>query len=80
LPKLSTWLFIEEAGQALPEAALDGRMALAPRLEAFRDADFFLCGPLGFMREQWRALSSLGVPSSRIQREVFGPELLDHLA
>lgn len=39
----------------------------------------YLCGPLGFMREQWAALLAAGVPASRITREVFGPELLDHL-
>jgi len=80
LTKLSTLLFLEEAGQSLAATATLGRMCLTQRLEAFLDADFFLCGPLGFMREQWHALTSLGVPTSRIQREVFGPELLDHLA
>jgi len=80
LAKLSTLLFLEEQGQAFPATATAGRMRLPQRIEAFLDADFFLCGPLGFMREQWRALTSLGVPASRIQREVFGPELLDHLA
>jgi nitric oxide dioxygenase len=31
------------------------------------------------MQEQWLALLDLGVPASRLYREVFGPELLDHL-
>jgi nitric oxide dioxygenase len=80
LPKLSTLLFLEDANQPSLASATSGRMLLAGRIEAFLDADFFLCGPLGFMREQWRALTSLGVSVSRIQREVFGPDLLDHLA
>jgi nitric oxide dioxygenase len=57
-----------------------GRMRLTPALLAgFQGADFFLCGPEGFMREQWRALVSSGVSPQRIQREVFGPSLLEHL-
>ncbi len=43
------------------------------------DAEFHLCGPLGFMQAQWRGLVAAGVAPSRIHREVFGPELLDHL-
>ena len=41
--------------------------------------EFFICGPIGFMQQQWKALLLAGVPPSRIHREVFGPELLDHL-
>lgn len=42
--------------------------------------DFYLCGPVPFMQAQWLALISAGVAPSQIQREVFGPELLDQLA
>lgn len=41
--------------------------------------DFFLCGPIGFMQAQWQALLAAQVSPTRIHREVFGPELLDHL-
>ena len=57
-----------------------GRMDVAqlpgwPRSET----NVYLCGPLPFMREQWKALLAAGVPVTRLYREVFGPELLDHL-
>jgi len=41
--------------------------------------DVYLCGPIGFMQAQWKRLLELGTPPSRLHREVFGPELLDHL-
>lgn len=49
-------------------------------LAKFEPARFFLCGPEAFMREQWRTLVQSGVSPIRIEREVFGPVLLDHLA
>ncbi|CAG9174575.1 globin domain-containing protein [Cupriavidus pampae] len=45
----------------------------------FKDARFYLCGPLGFMQAQRHALISAGVPVQNIHREVFGPDLLDDL-
>jgi nitric oxide dioxygenase len=36
------------------------------------DADYYLCGPLGFMRAQRASLRRLGVPAERIHYEVFG--------
>ncbi len=39
------------------------------------DADYYICGPLPFMRLQVGALSSLGVDESRIHYEVFGTEV-----
>lgn len=57
-----------------------GRLDLARLLQAQDlDSEFYLCGPLGFMQAQWQALLKAGVSASRIHREVFGPELLDHL-
>jgi nitric oxide dioxygenase len=59
---------------------LDLRAALARTLpDGLGEADVQLCGPQAFMREQWQALLGLKVPAERIHREVFGPELLDHL-
>jgi nitric oxide dioxygenase len=77
LPGLQSVLYCEELVHALQH----GRMSLTrASLAGFEDADFFLCGPDAFMREQWRALVALGVSPLRIQREVFGPTLIEHLA
>jgi nitric oxide dioxygenase len=43
------------------------------------ETNVFMCGPLPFMKAQWLALVEAGVPVSRLHREVFGPDLLDHL-
>jgi len=39
------------------------------------DADYYICGPLPFMRAQVGTLTSLGVDKSRIHYEVFGTEV-----
>ena len=39
------------------------------------DATVFMCGPLPFMQSMRRTLIERGVPSERIQYEVFGPDL-----
>jgi len=58
----------------------DGRMTLDALSEAaLQQGEFYLCGPLGFMQEQRKALLNLNVPAQRIHREVFGPDLVDHL-
>jgi nitric oxide dioxygenase len=46
---------------------------------SYNDADVYLCGPVGFMQQQWRALIETGVPATRLHREVFGPELLNYV-
>jgi len=82
LPSLRSQLFCEQLSAAHADQRLiaRGRMQLTPELLAgFEDADFCLCGPEAFMREQWRALVALGVSPLRIQREVFGPSLLEQL-
>lgn len=82
LPNLRTQLFCEQLSpQGADDLPIDrGRMRLTPELlNGFEDADFCLCGPEPFMREQSRALVSHGVSPLRIQREVFGPSLLEHL-
>lgn len=77
LPNLRVVRF-HEAGAS--EEIRAGRMALEPEMLAgFEQAAFHLCGPLPFMREQWRALIARGVSPTQLHREVFGPELLDHL-
>ncbi|MEO7497775.1 MAG: globin domain-containing protein [Massilia sp.] len=78
MPNLQVITFYETvSGEA---TAKQGLMEVAqlpswPRSET----NVFLCGPLPFMRAQWLALVAAGVPVTRLHREVFGPELLDHL-
>jgi nitric oxide dioxygenase len=82
LPGLRSALFCEQlsAESTARHALHAGRMSLSPALLAgFEDADFYMCGPEAFMREQWRALVSRGVSPLKIQREVFGPSLLEQL-
>lgn len=38
------------------------------------EADFYICGPTGFLSDMNRCLVSLGVPGEAIHQEVFGPE------
>ncbi|QHE93338.1 NO-inducible flavohemoprotein [Pandoraea fibrosis] len=81
LPNLRVATFIEtpqSAGRDNTEHTFAGRMDLS-RLALPADADYLLCGPVPFMRTQWRALRDAGVPAERLHREVFGPDALDHL-
>jgi ferredoxin len=39
-----------------------------------RDADFYLCGPPGFLKQLTDGLKGWGVDPARIHQEVFGPE------
>lgn len=39
------------------------------------DADYYICGPIPFMRIQHDALKGLGVREAHIHYEVFGPDL-----
>ncbi|MEW6024136.1 MAG: globin domain-containing protein [Pseudomonadota bacterium] len=78
MPNLQVVTFYEEPnGEA---GVLAGRMEVARLPEWEREAvDVWVCGPLKFMQAQWLALLDAGVPPVRLHREVFGPELLDHL-
>jgi len=90
MPALSAHYFLESLPGA-PQAQVDGllagatthagRMNLAAMLDEgqLAETDFYLCGPLPFMQAQRAALLEAGVPSSRVHREVFGPDLLDDL-
>ena len=48
-----------------------GRLRLSA-LDVPEDADFYLCGPEGFMREIGAALSARGVAPERVSTEAFG--------
>lgn len=78
MPNLQVVTFYEEPnGEA---GVLAGRMEVARLPEWEREAaEVWVCGPLKFMQAQWLALLDAGVPPARLHREVFGPELLDHL-
>ncbi|MGO4332262.1 NO-inducible flavohemoprotein [Cupriavidus sp. 2TAF22] len=39
------------------------------------DADYYICGPIPFMRMQHDALKELGIQEPHIHYEVFGPDL-----
>ena len=84
LPDLHTHLYLESG----EDFAFNGVQGEAGRMDAGQllvqhpaliNADFYLCGPLPFMQAQRAALLDKGVPEAKIHREVFGPDLLDHL-
>lgn len=79
MPNLAVHTFFETMDASATEGT-EGRMTLAGLDEkVLKTANFYLCGPLGFMQAQRKALIDLGVAPQRIHREVFGPDLLDHL-
>ena len=39
------------------------------------EADYYICGPIPFMRMQHDALKRLGICEAHIHYEVFGPDL-----
>jgi len=83
LDRLDLHFFVEsgESATLAEQPAVAGRMQVDSFLDARHDAeaDFYLCGPLPFMQAQRAALLARGVPQERIHREVFGPDLLDHI-
>jgi ferredoxin-NADP reductase len=46
-------------------------MALLAQLGVPRDADFYLCGPVGFMKELTTGLAGWNVPARRLHTEIF---------
>ncbi|MCE3607131.1 NO-inducible flavohemoprotein [Massilia sp. P8910] len=79
MPHLQLITFYEEVS-AHDGGVLPGWMDVA-RLPAWprNEANVYMCGPLPFMQAQWLALVGAGVPVTRLHREVFGPDMLDHL-
>ena len=64
----------------LSETVRDGHMDITALGDWPREnTNVYLCGPLPFMQIQWQHLIQAGVPISRLHREIFGPEMLDHL-
>ncbi|MNT47994.1 Flavohemoprotein [compost metagenome] len=50
-------------------------MKLIEKAVLLPDADYYICGPIPFMRMQHDALKNLGIHEARIHYEVFGPDL-----
>jgi len=77
MPNLHAITFYEE-GDA--KDAVPGRMQVKD-LPAWdrQQTNVYMCGPLAFMQTQWADLLKDGVPVHRLHREVFGPDMLDHL-
>lgn len=82
MPNLKAVTFYEDGSIDNMDGSVvhGGRMQVSKLPQWQRDAaDVYLCGPAGFMQEQWRALLEAGIPARRLHREVFGPDLLDYL-
>jgi nitric oxide dioxygenase len=80
MPNLQVVTFYEGDNDCDGVATIAGQMAFSKLPGWERDQGLvYLCGPVEFMQEQWRALIKAGVPASRLHREVFGPELLNYL-
>jgi ferredoxin-NADP reductase/MOSC domain-containing protein YiiM len=47
-------------------------MEALKKLDVPREADFYVCGPSGFMNDVTTGLSALGVPGDRVHTEIFG--------
>lgn len=79
MPNLQVAIFYEQ-GFGPDDVAQEGFMRVdgLPQWPV-KEADVYLCGPLAFMRAQWKNLLTAGVPADRMHREVFGPEMLDYL-
>jgi nitric oxide dioxygenase len=81
MPNLQTVFFYEDMSIGKPgKAAHSGRMAIdkLPQWDV-ANTDVYMCGPLPFMQAQWASLVKRGVPARHLHREVFGPDMLDHL-
>ncbi len=81
MPNLQSVTFYEEADTAhVGDAVQSGRMQLKklPQWDV-ANTNVYLCGPLPFMQAQWADLVASGVPVKNLHREVFGPDMLDHL-
>lgn len=79
-PRLDTAIFYELVGSD-DRPGVDyhhvGRVDLAAIRDrvVLPDADYYLCGPVPFMRAKMQELQQLGVPATRIHYEVFGSSL-----
>ncbi|MFH8252527.1 globin domain-containing protein [Microbacterium sp. B2969] len=75
--KAQNWYETDAESAPTLHPALSGFMDLT-EVELPDDATVFMCGPLPFMQAARSTLISRGVPSERINYEVFGPDLWAH--
>jgi nitric oxide dioxygenase len=76
LPSASMYVWYEHGAHG--SLAVDGRFGGVMNVDDVQlpdGAEYYLCGPLPFMREIRSALLDRGVRASNIQYEVFGPDL-----
>lgn len=80
-PNLKQVVFYEQV-EAGDRAGIDyhheGRLDIARVADdvVLPDADYYVCGPVAFMREQTAALTARGVDPARIHTEIFGSGML----
>lgn len=77
-PQVSRAVFYEEVDATTDVRGVDydhtGRIELAKIRDRvlLPGADYYLCGPVPFMRVEQEALREMGVPEEQIHSEVFG--------
>lgn len=81
-PNFRRAVFYETVGandRAGVDYDFEGRLDIGRVEEAVLapNADYYLCGPVAFMREQREALVARGVDPQRIHTEIFGSGMLD---
>ncbi|HTH59772.1 MAG TPA: NO-inducible flavohemoprotein [Paraburkholderia sp.] len=81
-PNLKRVVFYEQvdaADRAGVDYDFEGRLDIARVANdvVLPDADYYVCGPIAFMREQTAALAARGVDPARIHTEIFGSGMLD---
>ncbi|OYW83586.1 MAG: nitric oxide dioxygenase [Asticcacaulis sp. 32-58-5] len=75
-PKLKVHFRYDDAGDA-SDAHISTGLINAELIESFvpnRDADYYFCGPHGFMTAIYRDLLKWGIPSAQVHFEFFGPK------
>ncbi|WP_020557946.1 globin domain-containing protein [Thiofilum flexile] len=76
LTDYKTVFFYENAKGTLANNEFIGFMDLQKAgLDLSRQNTYYLCGPLAFIRAQRQWLQAHGIPTERIQYEVFGPDM-----
>ena len=70
---IHTLINYSQALTSRPPAQICGRFTLGsiPPTMLAKDADFYLCGPTGFIQSVYSDLLQRGIPSSQINLEVF---------
>lgn len=79
-PNFKTFIFYDEPlpqDQAGKDFDYPGRVEVDTIAASILrpDADFYICGPIPFMRQQHDALIARGIAETRVHYEVFGPDL-----